>query len=293
MGCCVLPWAVGHVSGEALIGRGMAAVGGLVYMFGGANYGPPVSYTDFAQSYNPVTRAFSSIRPLPYGRYNAEAQRTPDGDIVVFGGYDGSSYLSETFIYSVSGDSYSVGDPMPYETQSHTSVELLSGDIVSFGGSSALGYLSSAAKYSSGVWSQLPDMPFAASYMASCVMDDGHVLLAGGVNSGGMRSDFYSYDPDSGDYAQLSSAPVAMRGAILERVDDDLCVYVSGEVSPDRYNSVAHYYKPSEDKWFSAEALPYRTAFADSVVINSRLMIVGGNTKHGQTQRASMVKVDL
>jgi len=150
-------------------------------MVGGAQYGTPTIYSNYAQIYDPALKSYVATQPLPFGRYNAEAQTLPSGDVLIFGGYSAEhGYLADCLIYHVSSDTFSASNPMPFITQSHTSVSLNDVTILSFGGSSyGILALAKVAKYdeSTGNWTQLPDMPFSSSYIASSLMADGQVLL--------------------------------------------------------------------------------------------------------------------
>jgi len=78
-----------------------------------------------------------------------------------------------------------------------------------------------------------------------------------------------------------------MRGGFLETLSAGLVVY-GGEYHKNTYSENAYYYNIASNEWLSAEKLPYRTAFADSIKLsNGNIVLFGGNTETGEGQRGS------
>ena len=219
-----------EIQGPAVMGRGVEKLNnGQILMVGGATYyGSPNSYSDYVQIFNPKFNSYTPISPLPSARYNGEVRMLPSGNILIFGGFDGEKYLDETLIFNLDSHSYTIQETMPFPVQSHSSVSLHDGSIISFGGSNASGIVGRVAKFEKSSWSELSPMPLALQYTASLVMDNGNVLIIGGKGvAHSLKTMLYSSSMDA--YELVADAPIAMRGAILELLDDGRVFYGFGE----------------------------------------------------------------
>lgn len=262
---------------------------GCVFIAGGASYGSPNHYSKRVDKYDPSTDEYSSLTDLPINVYNCQSGKLPSGNIITFGGYNGSSWLSSAFIYDVDLGQHVQAANMPFAVQAHASATLHDGRVVSFGGALGSSILNNVICYteSSGAWDVLARLPKPLFYASACTLSDGRVLIVGGRSSGGYSDSAYIYNPESNSYDQVANAPVAMRGAFVE-VSGNRVVYSCGEVSGGGYNSKAHYYYPEFDKWITAEDTPDIRGFADSVKLDDgRVYVFGGNIADGSTQRST------
>jgi N-acetylneuraminic acid mutarotase len=118
---------------------------GRVLLFGGEDWAPSISTkTNDTWAYDPETNSWEELRPagkLPSARADhAMAYDVANDRIILFGGYDGSSCLDDTWAYDPSTNAWTELEPAgdrPRAREGHSLVyDPTSGDLILFGGRS-------------------------------------------------------------------------------------------------------------------------------------------------------------
>lgn len=137
--------------------------------------------------------------PAPSPRWgSAMAYDSKNGYVVLFGGYNGSSYFNDTWKFSAGVWSKipSVLQP-PARAGASMTYDAKNGYVVLFGGVNRTGALLDTWKFVGGQWTKLTatTQP-AARFLASMTYDanDGYVVLFGGVNkTGSLLADTWKF----------------------------------------------------------------------------------------------------
>jgi N-acetylneuraminic acid mutarotase len=112
-------------NGEVLV------VGGV----GSKPYIPPITYQlGSAELYNPSTGVWTTTGSLTTQRQQGTMNLLPDGNVVVFGGYDGNNYLDTDELYTTTTGTWSLTGSLPTRLGAQTSTLLLNGKVLIAGG---------------------------------------------------------------------------------------------------------------------------------------------------------------
>ena len=161
--------------------------------------------------------------------------------------------LTAVINFSLSAQSWQTLHDVPLSLAFPVVVEL-NGNIHVIGGGGPSGATNIHLRYSSStnLWDTLPPVPYLAQQPAGAVVN-GRIHFCGGgfPNSGTPLSQHYYYDPDSAQWYQAASMPVAT--VIHKAVSLDNRMYVlSGQ--PNR--TLCEYYDPATNSWTQRNPLP-------------------------------------
>jgi len=186
-------------------------------------------------AYDPAANTWTDLAPTggsPSPRGFAAMARDPgSGHLILFGGYDGSAYLNDTWAYDPVANTWANLDPSgdlpPARGFAGLAWDTTTGRIILFGGSTG-GYLNDTWAYdpAANTWANLnPPGELPAARSAPSLAYDpgsGRVILFGGVGEGNAPlADTWAYDPAVNAWANLNptgSWPAA-RGAASMTLD--------------------------------------------------------------------------
>jgi hypothetical protein len=162
--------------------------------------------------YDPSVPAWTSLQSLPDSRINISSSLIGDA-IYVPGGYDaGFTPQSTLYVYSLSGNSWSLGPVMPSPLVLYA-LATVGDTFYLFGGTPDMSTIHDGImSYNmvSGLWTEVPGVnPYADIYQAAAYCpDDGLIYIAGGYWVDPYK--FYAYDPVAGTWhASLPQLPRA------------------------------------------------------------------------------------
>lgn len=186
-------WRSGAAKPTAVADTTSAVLFGEIFVIGGRlSDGQP---TAIVEAYSPTNNAWRQIPPLPKPTSGALALSNGN-TIFVFGGWDGTSYLSDSYIYDLNSDSWAPLPPMPTERAFATG-GLLAGSFYVVGGQNEAGELA-VCEYFNPIeesWSECPEMnhPRAGAGAAVLVAEGNNQLyvIGGGIDSVTLDSEFY------------------------------------------------------------------------------------------------------
>lgn len=186
-------WRSGAAKPTAAADAAAAVLFGEIFVIGGRLAdGQP---TAIVEAYSPTNNAWRQIPPLPTPTSGLLALSN-GSTIFLFGGWDGTSYLSDSYFYDLNIDAWSPLPPMP-TGRAFATGGLLAGNFYVVGGQNESGELDVCEYFDpeSETWSECPDMihPRSGAGAAVLVAEGNNQLyvLGGGVESQTIDSEFY------------------------------------------------------------------------------------------------------
>lgn len=180
---------------------------GKILIAGGTN-GPNVLRT--AELYDPSLDdpTFAPTGSMLVPRDFHSANLLPNGTVLIAGGFTNSSVstgpTASAELYFPYPGRFVTTSPMPFEADHHTATLLADGSVLVVGGYASNNvYRSEAAIYysTSGTWGRLPPMHVGAignitarALHTATMLQDGRVLIAGGVNASGVLCSAIVFD---------------------------------------------------------------------------------------------------
>lgn len=187
--------------GPALVnGRNFAATAtgddGTVTLFGG--FDPLFGSLDDVETLRPGGSAFrvkTATMSVPREAHTATV--LADGRVIVIGGLKATGFVFHDTTEIWDGTSFTASAKMMVARAFHTSTRLANGDVLVVGGDSGEGELATAERFDGTTFVPTKNGRVrAGKAVASAVLPDGHVLIAGGANAkDGSIADTDLYDP--------------------------------------------------------------------------------------------------
>ena len=263
-----------------------AAVGGILYVFGGLNSTGVAQPTVYA--YTAGANTWTTKAPLPAARYGGGGAAAINDKIYVAGGFDATGKPTRTlYVYTPATNTWAAKAQMP-AASSCGGAAALSGKLYVFSGCTLLstGAQTSAAllhRYDpmTNTWATLraaPETHFAPVVAAI----SGRLYVAGGNGSSSTQTGRLDvYTPATNSWATLSPMPtprVAAGGGAVGGL-----LYTVGGRSGTVYLGTFEAYNPSTGTWASRAAMPAARAGlgASLISVEGRFYVVGGRNANG------------
>jgi N-acetylneuraminic acid mutarotase len=171
---------------------------------------------DRSETYDPAVGSWSPTNPLPtsdsQNRASASATLLANGTVLIAGGFDGTSYLSNAVIFNPASGNWTTTGSLTTARASHTATLLPSGLVLVAGGVGSTGAVSSAEMYdpSSGTWSTAGNMSSARAGHAAALFSNGVVVVSGGQDSNGAALKTAEvFNPTTNKWSTVGSLNVA------------------------------------------------------------------------------------
>ncbi|GAA4372108.1 hypothetical protein GCM10023186_01240 [Hymenobacter koreensis] len=213
----------------------------------------------------------------------------PNGNIYVFGGYNGSTTFNSTEAYNIATGIWTSRAPMPVPMQGPAAAVGLDGNIYSFAGRDQSIYRSECFRYNptTNTWTTIASMPSARWEARALTAPSGLIYVFGGWNFDlGITpaTDVQIYNPSTNTWSVGTSMPRAIMG-MAAAIDAAGLMHIYGGIGASPYPALTdHYvYNPTTNAWTTAASLPnpargYTTGVAGS---DGNLYIVGGDNDIG------------
>jgi hypothetical protein len=191
--------------------------GGRFYLVGGDNDQDPALYAGSStlQAFDPATRSWALLAPMPTPRTYVTAATLPDGRIVAIGGTNsaGPSRAVEAYDHAAGTWTTLARLPRPCQSMSATRgpdgrIYVAGGDCLATGVSSQLLIYDAARNR----WRSGPPLPDARTMTASAWGGDGRLYVVGGYGSGygAMLASGVAYDPQTRTWSPIADLPTQM-----------------------------------------------------------------------------------
>jgi N-acetylneuraminic acid mutarotase len=184
-----------------------AALGAKIYVAGGllANGGA----TTRVEAYDPSTRSWSQVAPLPIGIHHPMAVGFRDR-LYVIGGIDPALGAETARVFVLDGDRWSEA-PSMHHARGAGSAVVVGDRIVVAGGISGGQEVAPVEIFDGKAWRDGARMPSPLDHVGAAT-DGRYVFVAGGRRSGSHFGSFQRYDPAADSWQRLKSMPTARSG---------------------------------------------------------------------------------
>lgn len=278
-------WSAAGSIGQAVAGQVAALLpNGKALFAGGAD---ALSYYMNADVFNPSGGSWTQTPAMTHAHAYGAAASLNNGDVLVIGGYDGSdSFVTGAVdIYSYAGGTWSAGAPLPGPRYAFTATTMRDGRVLVAGGDDGSltpgSSLSSAEIYTPGSgWTAAESMKKVRFDQAAILLNDGRVLVAGGVDaSGAALNSAEIYDPTTGHWTLTGTMPAARAGFTLTALPDGKVIAVGGyATSPNQALANTDLFDPTTGGWTATGSMitgrRYQTATS---LGDGSVLVIGGH----------------
>lgn len=147
-----------------------------------------------------------------------------------------------------------------------------------------------------GTFTATGPMTSARSLHTATLLDNGKVLLVGGVGAGGSSATFLNtaeiYDPKRREFVATASMSTARLGAAAVRLRDGRVLVVGGENNSQIAVNSAEIYNPVTGKWKLTAPMSYaRENPTATLLMSGKVLIVGGYSVDGNCCALSSAEI--
>lgn len=253
---------------------------------GGTAYYDGVSYPEYLIATNDYWSGLGAV----YSVNVAGGAAVIDGNLVIYGGTDGSLSQNSVTVFNLSGDTPPVYAPMNTARSYFGYATDRNGLAYAIGGINQNGApLASAERFTfdngaNGTWSAIAALP-AARFDFPAVFDHTNLIYVFGgytnATDGGEVDSVMCYSVSHNTWTNLAPMPVAVAGSAAA-LGVDGKIYVAGGLSGGAATDVVQVYDPAANSWTVSTPLPESLSGsamgADSL---GRLIVMGGADENG------------
>lgn len=283
------PWREGELfEGRRRLEASAAVLGTRLVVYGGFTTSdrevPRLAITDELLAYNTLADRWEVMPPAPVAWTHAGLAGI-GGSLFLLGGLEGEQFAArgEVFALEPGALEWSARAPMPDGlARGAAAIVATQGNVYVLGGATTDGVTGSCLVYSIATdkWTPLPDLPVARSHAAAMRVEDGTLIVAGGVGALGQPlGDVYALTlqmtPDPPTWQLREPMPTARGGCAYGTVFGQL-VCAGGEAGATALR-VVELYDPRLNTWTPLPEMPTERAGASGAVVAQRLHVVGGS----------------
>jgi N-acetylneuraminic acid mutarotase len=256
-----------------------------------------------AELYDPSTSTWILTGSMSVARSGQTATLLPDGDVLVAGGgCNGQAYGCDSGSFEVSLKSSELYDPttgtwsttrnMKEGRQYFTATLLPDGKVLVAGGFNSCdddfcSDLSTAELYdpATGSWTDTGSFSGAREQQTATLLNDGDVLLAGGLTEGGDSGEGHTYadadlyDPSTGTWTRTAPMPGPHSGQTATLLSNGWVLTAGGQ------SAAAEVYQPQRGIWIATGAMSTaRTDQTATLLPDGQVLVTGGTGPDGVAQ---------
>jgi N-acetylneuraminic acid mutarotase len=258
---------------------------GKVLLAAGGGDGIPSTY---AQLYDPKSETWSTTGSLSSARLvDFTATLLPNGKVLVLGGFQGvTTTLDTAELYDPATGVWSPTASLPTRLCQHTATLLPNGKVLVAGGNVDynLGPVTAAAELYDPItdtWSPTGNLIAARADHRATLLQNGKVLVAGGVGLTGYLSSAELYDPLTGTWSATASSPVPVGyGQTLTLLANNQ-VLITGGANASGQLSGAELYDPLTGMWSTTGSLSIARIFHTATLLSNGMVLVAGGQTAG------------
>jgi hypothetical protein len=269
---------------------------GMVLMAGGIDPSGALASTEL---YNPVTGTFTPTGSLNTARYLHTATLLTNGMVLIAGGYgplDGSTYgyLASAELYNPATGTFTPTGSLNTARYSHTATLLTNGMVLIAGGYGPLGgsthgYLASAELYNpaTGIFAPTGSLNTGRAYHTATLLNNGLVLIAGGLGSSGSSASAELYNPATGTFAatgSLNTARCEHTGTLL----NNGLVLIAGGYGSSASLASAELYNPATGTFTPTGSLNTARDSHTATLLNDGMVLMAGGENSSGTSLADV-----
>jgi hypothetical protein len=277
--------SVANMSGTALHGGASVVLSNKLMLIGGSNvstanttcrlFQVTASATQ-ANGGNQLTYVWSTATSLPVATDSPSAGLLADGNVLMTGGWNGTSEFSTAYLYNVSGNTWSSSVTMKTARKNHAQVLLGDGRVLLVGGNNTGGTAQLTVceifqpSGTSGTFSSAGSLKVARSKHQAVKLSSGKVLAIGGSTE-----TCELYDPSTDSWTQTGSMAYSRAGHVAITLPNDQILVVGGTgypvSQPGTPNPIAaaEIYDANTGRWYRAGQCTARTD-TSAVYLSSR-----------------------
>lgn len=279
------PWSEGPMLPAPRLEAGVAALGQRIIVLGGfdQSVAQGLRITPEVLSLDLLTEQWTSLRDAPVAWTHPNVAGA-SATLYLLGGHDTTSFLARGESFALDLD---VPDPQwraiapipPGSERGAAAVIAAPPYIYLLGGASTSDALATCLKYdfSTDRWSTLPDLPMPRSHAAGMRLEDGTLIVAGGLSSldsSRPLGDVWALPPNATAWEPRAPLRRARGGCAFGVVFGHL-ICAGGEAGTGAVETVETY-DSNIDTWTTQEDMPEGRAGTRGAVVGGRLFVPGG-----------------
>lgn len=253
-----------------------------------------VYYCGYIELYDPKTRKFEAINEKPIKKdYDATAIKLKDGRVLIFGGRDGWSTTSNTYIFDPKNSQIFKGPNMITSRVNCSAVLLDDGRVFISGGQHHDKskweknikyeiYLKSTEFYNpkTNKFEQGPVLPTIRLSHASIKLDDGTILLIGGLDKNiSIITSINKFNFINGETVYLNNLNCKRSGSFIFKLHSNNNIYMYEGKRDDKFVKTVELYDPKTN---TSKIVAERTTQAEQItpilLPDDTILFVGGTS---------------
>lgn len=248
--------------------------------------GPGVTLLSSAELYDPVSAMWSGAANMAESRRGHSATLLPGGKVLIVGGTlaSGASAVSAE-LYDPAAGSWSPTGDMATGRYSHTVTALPGGKVLVAGGFSGFGSgavpTASAELYdpATGSWSPAGDLGAARGFHTATALNDGRVLVVGGIGGAGPHPPNEIYDPASDAWTAAGAASQRRFGHTAAALADGTVLIAGGAGQNSGPRADAEIYDPATATSRAAPSMSIGRAGPTATMLTNGKVLVAAGTR--------------